>query len=850
MRRVRTTLFGGAGQRPARRECRAAAWSWVLALLILAGRPAFAAPPPGFEALAGPEQAVVDLYLADRRLGTAQITSFNGALSFEQPQAVLALLPKLRDPARVLELLSGRQFPANSQLVCTPGADRTSCEQLRPAEIGVIFDRDHFILRVYISPELLAEERSASRTFLKDPERRLGLLANTSAYLSGMSGGPQTINLDSRMLAGFGAARLRSEMTLSSRYGWKAETLAAELDRPGWRYTAGLFASHPGLMIGRRRVLGAAVTTQIDTRADRDQLIGTPLAVFLEQRSRVDVSRDGRIIATRIFEAGNQVLDTSTFAEGAYELELRITGANGSVKTEQRFFTKMGNRRADSGTSLYALAGLLADDQHGTPFTVRKVPFAQTGGAWALSRRTWVDLSLSATNKTSTAELGIVHYGKFLVARAGGALSSRRDAGAFLQISSYGSSKLNFNFDLRAVKRSGQSPAPAIAPPAALASGVSITSSSADPWLSFSTHSFVQANSTLTYNLGLGQFRLAANLRKDANSPVDFDLGPSLRWDIVKRSGMQLTFQTDGHISRSRRSLYAGFTLQLFSRNSSVQGWVGGRGTSASASDAARLVAGISGSSTLVSDERELELGGSLERNDQQVALALNAKLQTKPVTVDAQMIKGFGGAGAPLQYSLGLQSVLAMAGRSVGLSNAASGDGALMVAISERSKTGQFEVLVNEIPSGLVSAGARKLIVLPAYRAYDVRLRPTGTVRVQADANSYEVTIFPGTVSSLKWQASAVTPVFGRLTGSDGHPLANAIVRLGSLAVQTDDRGYFQIEAEPGAELNVSMAGRSNCKVVLPREFDKGPYVRLGTRICGPDLTVRQRPAVIAAVE
>jgi outer membrane usher protein FimD/PapC len=460
MIRVRTAVVGTVRRFAAPNKWHFFFKIWGLALLLLLDRPAFAAPPPGFEALAGPERAMVDLYLADRLLGTAQITSFNGAIAFEKPDAVLALLPRLRDQAKILEMLKDRQFVANSQLVCTPGADRASCEQLHPSDIGVIFDRDRFTLRIYVNPQLLAEESSTSVAFLKDPERSLGLLANTSAYLSGMSGAGQTINLNSRILAGFGAGRLRSEMTLSSRYGWKAQTLAAELDRPGWRYTAGLFASHPGLMIGRRQILGAAITTQIDTRADRDQLIGTPLVVFLEQRSRVDVSRDGRIIATRIFEAGNQVFDTGTFAEGAYELELRITGANGSVKTEQRFFTKVANRRGDSGSSIYALAGVLADDQHGTPFALRKEPFAQAGGAWALSPRTWVDLSLSATNKTSTAEMGIVHYGKFLVARAGGAISSRRDAGAFLQISSYGSSKLNFNFDLRAVKRSSQSPVP------------------------------------------------------------------------------------------------------------------------------------------------------------------------------------------------------------------------------------------------------------------------------------------------------------------------------------------------------------------------------------------------------
>ncbi|WP_163471554.1 TcfC E-set like domain-containing protein, partial [Escherichia coli] len=71
-------------------------------------------------------------------------------------------------------------------------------------------------------------------------------------------------------------------------------------------------------LVGRRRILGVGVSSQFDTRADRMQLFGSPLVVFLGQRSRVDIYVEGRLVSSQSFEAGNQTLDTNSLPDGSY----------------------------------------------------------------------------------------------------------------------------------------------------------------------------------------------------------------------------------------------------------------------------------------------------------------------------------------------------------------------------------------------------------------------------------------------------------------------------------------------------------------------------------------------------
>ena len=55
--------------------------------------------------------------------------------------------------------------------------------------------------------------------------------------------------------------------------------------------------------------MAPGIESQIDTRLDKDEILGSPVVVYLDQRARVDVMRDGRVLNSAMYEAGNQQVD-------------------------------------------------------------------------------------------------------------------------------------------------------------------------------------------------------------------------------------------------------------------------------------------------------------------------------------------------------------------------------------------------------------------------------------------------------------------------------------------------------------------------------------------------------------
>ena len=99
---------------------------------------------------------------------------------------------------------------------------------------------------------------------------------------------------------------------------------------------------------------------QIDTRLDRDEVLGSPVVVYLDQRARVDVVRDGRVLYSAIYEAGNQAIDTSNLPDGSYDIILRIDEPGRPEREERRFFSKSRQIPSLGRTDFFVFGGLLA----------------------------------------------------------------------------------------------------------------------------------------------------------------------------------------------------------------------------------------------------------------------------------------------------------------------------------------------------------------------------------------------------------------------------------------------------------------------------------------------------------
>ena len=209
----------------------------------------------------------------------------------------------------------------------------------------------------------------------------------------------------------------------------------SELKRLGWtenanlrieeRWTAGLVTAGglfwaPGIdLTGQRKILGFGAATQFDTRIDRDQVFGNQLIIFLAQRSRVDILRDGRLLTSRSYEAGNQTLDTAGLPDGSYEVVLHIQEIGGRVREERRFFINNARIPPLGQPVYFGYAGMLVDDRAAGGLLPSTTPFFEFGAARRLSDEIAVDATVLGTSQKVLAEIGgylITDFGQFRLA--------------------------------------------------------------------------------------------------------------------------------------------------------------------------------------------------------------------------------------------------------------------------------------------------------------------------------------------------------------------------------------------------------------------------------------------------
>jgi hypothetical protein len=791
------------------------------------------AEPADFSDLTGPQQAVVDVYFGGRKIGESEIVFRPGAITFSDPAKIVAMLPDLSEPSAVLAALSAPNLASNSGLACTQGADTAVCGRLAPDVAGVIFDQDRFRVDLFVNPRFLAVKEAVASRFLPRPDAAVSIVNAIGGVLSGASGGGQTYNLQDHLILGDAEWRVRADLSYASGFGAQADQLVAELDKPNWRYSAGVFWAPGTDLIGRRKMLGLGIETQFDTRLDRDQLQGTPLVVFLEQRARVDVLRDGRVIASAIYEAGNQTLDTSGLPEGSYEVVLRIQEIGGAEREEHRFFTRH-QRIAPVGHGLYLLyAGLLVDDQAKAFLSTTATPFIQASAARRLSPHLAIDATVLATNRTAIGEAGAWFITPLVLVRAAGIAGSNGIVGGLLQISSSGNSRFNFDFDLRRVNigRGARLPESDSA-----GSPVQSLLGGNPALLPVATASFTQLSGSLSYSLPELQLGVAATYRRDEGQGVSYAIGPTLRWEFLRRGPMHMSFTGDFSFTDRGRSGFAGVTFQLLRGRSSLAGTLGVSSSSLDGDPHRTSPTGNMAGAYQVENVAggQLDLGAGYAHDlDQDVATA-NANLRSARFNLSGAIIHAFDDGGST-QYSLGFQTVMALRGGAFALAGRNQTDSMIIVSVKDGEPAERFEVLVNESPVGAVRGGGSLAVPLSSYRRYQVRIRPTGAGLLAYDGSARQVSLYPGTVVRLAWTASPMVAMFGRLVFADGKPIGTATITAPDGIGETDPNGYFQIETAAGAPVQVGLPGGGACRLRLPMVDQAQGYASVGTLKCDP---------------
>jgi hypothetical protein len=821
--------------------------AWVAGLCVLASIPDTAwaegtkparvaaaitvAEPEGFSALTGEQRTMADVYFGGRLVGSVEVGFRPGSLTITDPGALATMVPGLTDPGSVRAALADSSLSTNAHLVCTPGADPGICGRLAPEVAGVIFDERRFRLSLFVNPALLAARDPVERRYIAAAEPGLGIVNSLAAAVSGSSAGDESFNLQDRLVIGDADRRLRADIGYATGFGTVADRLAVEIDRPDWRYTAGLFWTPGSDLAGRRKLIGAGIETQIDTRLDKDQVRGSSLTVFLNQRARVDILREGRLLVSRIYPAGNQALDTTMLPDGAYEVEIRVEEIGGSSSSERRFFTRNPVIPAAGERVLYAYAGLLADDTASGFIDPTNDLFVQVGAAKRLGPNFALDGSAMLAGDQGIAQLGGYYLNDRFQFRVAAIGLTGGSYGGLVRLASNANSRFNFDFDLRHIEVGNT--AAAATPGTAGPSSFTSTGYSA---LSLASSSYTQFNGSLSYSFDNGRLGVAGSWRRTEGLEREYAIGPSARVDLVRRGPWRLIANADLTLTNRGRSGYVGLGIQFFGQRGSLNGNAGMRTSNLEGSGARRrgAVGSINGSWQAGSPEGiELSLGAGYESELQHDLATASAQLRMQPVELRGDLVHQFGGTGESTQYGFGLETTMAIRDGKVEFEGRDQSDSLAIVDLAGADPDMEFEILINESPAGRVRGGDRMPVALTPYREYDARIRQLSGKLAQYDTDTRRIALYPGNVARLKWDAAELLAVFGRLVGADGNPISDAAIESAGGIGQTDANGYFQIQATAVASISARLPGGNQCQAPLPALRAENGYVRAGTLTC-----------------
>ncbi|WP_057884570.1 TcfC E-set like domain-containing protein [Tsuneonella troitsensis] len=789
--------------------------------------------PDGFSDLTRDHELMVDVYFGGIRRGEAIVRVSPDQVTFAEPAAVVSILPSLADASAVLQTIS-LPLPANGDLACTPSSDRLRCGRLAPNDVGVIFSRDRFRLDIFLNPRFVRIEDRIEERYLPVPARQLSLVNSIGGFVSGQSeGGERYVNIQNQLVVARGEQRLRADFSFQDGNGISVDRMVAEWDKPERRYSAGLFWTAGNSLVGSTRIVGLGIESQIDTRRDREQLFGSPVIVYLDRRARVDALYDGRVVSSKIYEAGSQQIDTSGLPEGSYELTLRIDEPGDLIREERRFYSK--NRRIPSlGRSDFYLFGGVNAGSHRDAIAVASDGFLLQGGyARRLSQGLALDGQVSLGDPFQSAEVGVTILSGIAQARAAILASSDGRLGSLVRVNSTGSGPFNYSFDLRALSAAESNTVGASNPfIQGVPSGLGETSR-------VTGRGYTQAGGLVSFTRG--NFRLLGTmfLRDEAKGELKYAVGPAIEWDAARMGTAVLTLRSDFTATESGTAGFAGVALRFTGRRGGITALGGIRKSSIEDDQRGSGAAGsVSGGWSGDVLGGELAAGAGYEHSPNEESALASLEFTHPFASVAGDLSRTEREGNASTQYTVGLQTTFVAGGGAPARPIGKSTTGSVIVAQIAGAREGdRFDILVNDHVSGYVNGPRPAYLRLEAYRAYNVRVRPVGADLVSYDRSPREIGLYPGSVTQLRWVAAPVVIKFGQLMDLSGAPIARATITGRGVWTQTDDAGYFQLEVPEGVTLEVMTSTGARYALELPEESstDKS-VVRLGAVICCED--------------
>lgn len=801
------------------------------------------APPPGFENIDQDIDTLFDVTVLGRRIGSFRAILTGDTLQFSNPTALADALQGVIRRESVLAMLSV-PLDLNEQYRCFTG-QTLGCGLLPPGMTGAIVDPQRFSAELFFAAsDTMIEQRppltlGASSSVGPTLVQNIGLSFSTADFFTGdvEYGGA----LDT--FASVGQTAFIAQTLLSSGTGSRLNQINAQRIWSERIARGGLIEDFNTTLLTNYRMVGAQYGSFTSPFALDDQLSASPLDVVLPRDADVEIRRNGVLLSVRRYAAGPQRLDTSGLPDGSYPVSI-VARADGVVVVDEiRSFSKAGGLPPAGKTQFSIGAGFYVPDQRLGAIGANDDPFlpnVETDAAVISARvarrigaTTGAELNVLAIDGATFGEASVRSIFSGVEGIAAVAAGSDGSYGVSL------TGNVIWN-DVR-LSLSGRS-----VKADALLSGTPQPNATAYRGFLRSEDSF----------LGSAQFLVAGgSLNLSAGySRVD---GFEDRYSTAFRYSRPLSVAgrrafLNAYAQHTEQETRIGFALSF--------GFGVGQRTNGTASvglehvdaDLGSVRKGLSPVASVAisrrNEWRDLDMttqaGLSTAADNDRAFASMTVLSPVGAADITAQHVRTRTGEFSSIYGNV--QSGFAIGGGAAKFGLPRPGEAVIIAEMDADAAEADlvdprsgYRVRVDSQPADLLRPGSRAAVGVPAYAEYELTLVPENAPPFDADLSVRRVTVYPGNVVRLRFQAEREFTLFGQLVDSDGDPLSGFMVRSGNDLTTTDQFGYFTLTSRAGDRIEFRAMDETTCEAFTVESLVdvsvSKPFYRVGQLSCRP---------------